>query len=614
MSDDQPEGHDGTSARSGSDVWPIAGRVAVLTCAIAALAFGMRIVGASTLFRGGVAWISPLDDQYHHKRITWSAQHFPRVLQFDPDRGINGEFCPWPPLYDLGSAAVARLFGATSPDDVLAVIVWIPPAASAILTAIAVFLLARRRLSAAVAFGLAAAFSVPLVKAGSIGSIDHHFLEPFLVLAILGAVILCLDTQSVRGMFTNGLALAGALLVALLTQTAMLPAAGLAFVAILGLSGRNSRARFSGVGGFTAAAAAIALYRLTRPAGYPDSAWFLGWTHVATLAAAAVALIVFGLLDREGRSLAERGAGMAAAVACGALVALVPPESAWSIVEGGQFFGGAGWFGNIGEFRPLWRKGAVDVLNVMIGYSAGLLLVWPFAALAFRRREPANGAIAFFAIAFLGASISSVRWIPVAVTLLALAGAVYGQHLLHSRRRLGVLALALVAAVPLMQSAVQRKSLVVRPGVQSGFAPWYATAEFFRAYAPGERVLAPWTIGHLLDVAGGMRVVIDNFGTMTSGLTFEFAHDAFLNVHDEGFYRYCRDNGIRFVAMGPPTHRSNSQIVGVDPGAYVGGDGKPTALADRTWWSRAWTTQRREIPHFRLVFEARRVRVWERID
>src|SRR6266850_5266906 len=49
----------------------------------------------------------PYDDLYHAKRIAWSAAHFPQVLAFDPDRGLSGAFCPWPPLYDLGCAAVA---------------------------------------------------------------------------------------------------------------------------------------------------------------------------------------------------------------------------------------------------------------------------------------------------------------------------------------------------------------------------------------------------------------------------------------------------------------------------------------------------------------------------
>src|SRR5207253_5504033 len=65
---------------------------------------------------GGDHRIPPFDDLYHLKRIEFSAAHFPRVLELDPDRGERGEFCPWPPLYDLLASGLGPRAS-----------VWIPP-------------------------------------------------------------------------------------------------------------------------------------------------------------------------------------------------------------------------------------------------------------------------------------------------------------------------------------------------------------------------------------------------------------------------------------------------------------------------------------------------------
>src|SRR5262249_11558332 len=127
----------------------------------------------------------------------------------------------------------------------------------------------------AIAAGSALAASPFLVTTSWIGSIDHHFLEPIFVFAILGT------TLAVRRW-----PLAVCLTAAMFVQTALIIAAGLAFV-VLFLQRRREAAI-----AFAIPAAAIALYRLTRPPGYPNSQWFLGWTHVALFAAAAVALAI----------------------------------------------------------------------------------------------------------------------------------------------------------------------------------------------------------------------------------------------------------------------------------------------------------------------------------
>ena len=91
----------------------------LIGAAIFSLALVMRLTNAPLVFAGGVPRLSPLDELYHWKRITFSASHFPAVREFDPDRGEGGAYCPWPPLYDLFCAAIARILGGKSAAEVL---------------------------------------------------------------------------------------------------------------------------------------------------------------------------------------------------------------------------------------------------------------------------------------------------------------------------------------------------------------------------------------------------------------------------------------------------------------------------------------------------------------
>src|SRR5712671_2796087 len=170
-----------------------------LAAAFFILALGCRFLNAPYVFEGGKPRIAPVDELYHWKRMSHSAAHFPYVLEFDRDRGVCGEFCPWPPLYDVAAGGAARLLGAsTGADDVLARVIWFPPILFALFTAITVFILARRSAVIATLTGIALATSPFLVTTSWIGSIDHHFLEPVLTFAILGATMLGIRARTRR--------------------------------------------------------------------------------------------------------------------------------------------------------------------------------------------------------------------------------------------------------------------------------------------------------------------------------------------------------------------------------------------------------------------------------
>ena len=73
----------------------------------------------------------------------------------------------------------------------------------------------------------------------------------------------------------------------------------------------------------------------------------------------------------------------------------------------------------------------------------------------------------------------------------------------------------------------------------------YEIAEEIRALPPG-RVLAPWWMGHAIDVIGRHPVVIDNFGSMPDEALFTRANAA---LRDRDF-AWCRAHDIRYVVVG----------------------------------------------------------------
>ena len=121
----------------------------LLPIAAFALALALRI--------GGSHRVGPYDDAYHLKRID----SFPHTIQLDPDREA---WCPWPPLYDFVCGAI----GAKA-------IVWVPPLAFALFAAALAW-----RFGAAAGFGVALA--PYLIGISRVGDIDHHWVEPMLVM------------------------------------------------------------------------------------------------------------------------------------------------------------------------------------------------------------------------------------------------------------------------------------------------------------------------------------------------------------------------------------------------------------------------------------------------
>ncbi|HEX9161847.1 MAG TPA: hypothetical protein VF980_09090 [Thermoanaerobaculia bacterium] len=500
--------------------------IEVVIACVFVIAITLRVIGSRE--------IPPADDAYHLKRIEYSAAHFPAALEFDPDRGERGAFCPWPPLYDVALGAVRGSgFGIRA-------LMLIPPLFFATFAAIVAFAFRRFGLLPAATAGLTLAFSPYLIVISSVGHLDHHYVEPLLLLLIVAAA-----------MRRNGIALGIAITLALFVQTALFVAAGIAFVAMF----FSDKPR-EGAKAFAIAAAAILLFRLTRPPAYPDSAWFLGYAHAALLAGAAVAC-----------ALRERVSAVTA-LAAGVGVALAVPQTGSAFFSGLHFFGGDPWLSSIAEFQPMFRNAGqigTDIANLTGGAVLSLFL-W--------RRYPT---FALFATTYLALAISSRRFLVPAIALFAVGGALAAARLEIRDSRFAWAALLMTVLPPLAYDLYS-----IREGEPS-MSEYRALALCVRPL-PAGRVLAPWSFGHAIDVIGQHAVVIDNFGSMPDERVFTNAIEAMLLLREKQLLRYCRDRQIRYLVLPHPAYiPSAAATIGIDRDLY-----SRTRLARRTVWSRLY--------------------------
>ena len=556
------------------------------TAAVFALAFATRL--------GGPRTVGPFDDAYHLKRIGYvcgcavprlrgsavalaphdrATTHGLVSLDFDADRGERGAFCPWPPLYDLAMGGIARIAGMGS-------IIWIAPLLFAAFAALLAHGAAIRwGMTSGLVAGCGVALSPYLIGISRVASIDHHWVEPMLVAAIVIAVVR-----------RNAAALAAAMAAALFVQTALVVACGLALIAIV-LLDRGRPALRAGVIAFSIAAAAVALYRLTRPSGYPDGPWFLGTTHAALLAAAALSCaIAWFLLSRRQRIEGAPDEGRATnaeswiALACGA-IALIP--FAHTLASGAHFFSGDPWLRSIVEFQPMFRdptRIGTDLANLGGGVIALLL-----CAIGARGSAAApcgrNGRILWlFAVAYLLLSISSRRFLVPGIVLFVMAGAIAAA----SRNRLiRAAAVLLTLAPPVAYDLHALAHPEPRPS-----EPVVALAAEIAPLPPG-RVLAPWHAGHAIDVFGTHAVVIDNFGSMPDAAAFASANTALLESSPAALAAWCRVRGVRYLALADPDQHlpAAAACAGLDPHLYA-----RTPLARHTVWARLWRGEPLFVP------------------
>ena len=560
-----------------------------------------RVTTWGDVFRGGTPRVPPFDDQYHALRIVYSALRFPAVLEFDPDRGVSGAYCPWPPLYDLAAGGLARILGGMTEATILARAVWFPVLAGSLFLGFLSYAAVRR--FGALAGGatvLALVFSVPLIPASQLGSIDHHFLEAPLLLGVALALGAAARAASPGAAVRSGGLLGAALSLALFVESAFLFAAALCFLALLLGPRRDRHPPLAGAIGFGLAAAAVSAYRVSRPPGFPGSEWYLGTPHATALAAAAVALAVAVVLARRGfdpiaaRLLAFLLGGASAAAIPGALAAYA---------DGTLYFGGDPSLAAIAELQPLFWRSLSPVEDVFLLGGAGLLALI-FVVDAFRAPAADRRAQAFLVLGYLAVAISSRRFLATAIPLLVLASGAAVAARAKAATRGPALAAAGILGIPALLGAW----LALRHPVPTEVLETasFERAALFLARRPEAhgRVLGPFSWGHLLHRLGGRPVLVDPFGAMPDRRLFEDALAATLTTREDHLAAWCRSRDVRFIVLENPLMRITRQAeaVGLSAPLFLRPSGGPdnqlavTRFAQATFWWRAYFDRGAALP------------------
>jgi asparagine N-glycosylation enzyme membrane subunit Stt3 len=585
-------------------------RPRIAAVAVAALTFSfaflVRISNLETAFVGGVPQIPPFDELYHAKRIVYSSVHLFRVLDFDPDHGPRGAFCPWPPLYDMTAGAAARLLGGRTPTGVVARASWFPPlVASLVAAAIAGWLTRRRGWATGLLAGAGVALAAYFVDASRLTAIDHHFLEFPLVLGLVVATIALAEATTGRQARVAAGILAFALLIALLVQTAIVLAGAVVLATVLLFDGRKLVPRIAAGAGFLGAAAIVALYRAMQPVGYPDNEWYLGTTHAAALTAAAVACFTQWWLLRRRASFA--GSVFAAGVA-GIAVSLSIRNVPEALLGGSKFLGGDPWLASIVQFRGMFSDSEHVWLD--LAYLGGGFFLTAAAVASPEWRRGRRVLLLPFALGFSLAALTSMRFLSISAPLCAITGAVaLVDFARRYRSPLGRLAAGVLLFVPSIALVALR--VANPPGaVTAQMVPLVRSADYLRARrdAPG-RVLGPWTWGHLFDVVAGRRVIVDNFGAMLGRTDFENAVGIVFATREKHVADYCASLGVRFVILPDPLpfFAANAEMSGLPLSAFATADSAPARLMRSTFWWRAYFEGGKERPgseafrYFRLA-------------
>ena len=151
-------------------------------------AMGVRLLSWHSVFQQSGVYFNGNDPYYHLRRIRYTIDHFPKVLEFDPLINFpNGAQAIWPPTFDWLIAAAFRLLpGIDQPEQLERFAALIPPIVGAG-TVLIVYSMGLRFFSRPVA--IMAALLMAFLPAHSfysrLGALDHHFLVATVVAVML---------------------------------------------------------------------------------------------------------------------------------------------------------------------------------------------------------------------------------------------------------------------------------------------------------------------------------------------------------------------------------------------------------------------------------------------
>jgi dolichyl-diphosphooligosaccharide--protein glycosyltransferase len=532
-----------------------------------ALAFVVRALPhATVLLSGGVHLRGP-DGYYHLRRIAYSIHNFPAALNFDPYVAYPTGAKPiWPPLFDW---LLALLLWPVSKTGGLAAVeraaVWVPPLLGAA-TVVAAWALARRYFGERTGLTAGALLSVlgGHFVFSQLGALDHHVAVSLISTGLLAAVmaLLAADPAAPRRrdavrvgllcalsllvwpgcLLYVGLALAGVALHALSRTDATQAAAGMRRLALVCACAGALVAPFS-LGNAWPQWGAMSPVVLSN---------FQPWLFATGLAFSLGCAALFGN-PRFGSSRAARvgGAALAGATLLIASALLLPEllaggEDAWRWLAKRERFQAS-----VIESQPLFMVRNQIATHMATRQLSGLLYVYPLlwlAGLLAANRSPRPAPLHFFlawSLALFATTLLQKRFLDVFSVAFAIQAA-WSLELAWCglrdrvrergpRRVAAALAgLALLACLaPLWANfGPHLENLARRARAEPiDLTPFRArerilrdTALWLRLHTPRTRawldasrrprygVMAPWSLGHMLQYVARRPTVTDNFG------------------------------------------------------------------------------------------------------
>ena len=279
---------------------------ALLVALLVLLAFAARAVFVHEVFTRDGGVVLSIGDAYYHARVAWfDFLRFPAVLSFDPYLNHpDGSAVPWPPLYDFGVAAAARLWG-DSRSVLEHTLAWAAPVLGA-LAVIPVALAGRMVGGWRVALAGAALYAVvpASVYWARVGNADHHAAVSLITMSYLAAAMaLVRPTTAGRRLvlLAAGLLVARAVLVLSWSGSLLYLALGEASLLLVYLLSGRASLLFAQAAGTLGSAAIVATWVgvAAVPAGGAFSTTSLSWFHVLALLGVAAVSGGLGVLERK---------------------------------------------------------------------------------------------------------------------------------------------------------------------------------------------------------------------------------------------------------------------------------------------------------------------------
>jgi dolichyl-diphosphooligosaccharide--protein glycosyltransferase len=527
------------------------------------LALAVRALPSPQVFVGEGHVVLALGDAYYHARRALVAfEDFPSLLAFDPYLNYPaGSSVPFPPLYDLVLAGVARAAGASDQYEFERVIAWVPAACGA-LAILPVYLAARVVAGPGAALGAAAIAAVLPVSSSysEVGNVDHHAWVSF-----LGALFLWLLVAAARSgrPAREASAVFAALAVVrsaiLLSWGGSLLYLGLGDVLLAATLVARGEPRALAAAALSLLASALAVApvvsALPTPVGGAFSGVALSWLHVLFLTAGACVTAGGWAASRgphdRGPAVRLLAAG-AAGAAIGAALLLLPALREPLALAGEWMRKGNQWGAANAEQMPLFGS-PIFRPESMFGYFAYAIPLLPIGALL-RARDPALRGpallLAGWTVALGVLTLRQIRYgndfAPAAAVgfalLIAVAVAPIGRRSRWAAAAGGCAVGLMLAAPTLMgcRASAERGLQLWRsraPGVDLALATGSGTlvrfAEILRqatpetlgfadaSAGPAYGVIVHPNVGHVVHYVARRATPADNFGPYVGAEAFE---------------------------------------------------------------------------------------------